>query len=208
MPIRAVIFDVGGVLVRTEDQAPRVKWEERLGLERGGLSRAVFESETSARASIGQATVADIWRSVASTFQLNEKEVEDLERDFWAGDRVDQELTTFLRSLRPRYKTALLTNAWPSARLEMKKRRLVDAVDDIIVSAEEGVLKPDPRIYRIAAERLGVRPEQAVFVDDVAENTEGARAAGMHAVQFKLVDYGSTATFIRQLREYIESKNE
>ncbi len=205
MAIRAVIFDVGGVILRTEDQAPRIKWEERLGLERRGLSRAVFDSDASARASIGKATVADVWESVASTLKLSDAELAELQRDFWAGDQVDQELVTFLRSLRPRYKTALLTNAWPDARLTLQKRNLVDAVDDVIVSSEEGVAKPDPRIYRVAAERLGIRPDEAVFVDDVAENIEGARAVGMHAVQFKLGDYGSTAAFVRHLREYIES---
>jgi epoxide hydrolase-like predicted phosphatase len=206
MHIRAVIFDVGGVIVRTEDQAPREKWEKRLGLERRGLARAVFDSDASMRASIGKATVAEIWKSVGSSFQLDEAELAELQRDFWTGDRVDQEFVSFLRSLRPRYKTALLTNAWPDARLALQKRDLMGSVDDVIVSAEEGVVKPDPRIYRIAAERLGVRPEEAVFVDDVAENVEGARAVGMHGVQFNLGDYGSTAAFLRHLQEYIESQ--
>ncbi len=207
MTIRAVIFDVGGVLLRTEDQTPRIKWEERLGLERGGLSRAVFDSNASARASNGKSTVADVWKSVASTLKLSDAELAELQRDFWAGDQVDQELVAFLRSLRPRYKTALLTNAWPDARLALKMRHLTDVVDDVIISAEEGVAKPDPRIYRVAAERLGIRPDEAVFVDDVAENIEGARAVGMHGVQFNLGDYGSSAAFIRRLQEYVESKD-
>lgn len=207
MAVRAVIFDVGGVILRTEDQGPREKWEKRFGLERRGLARAVFESEASARASIGEATVEEIWTSVGSRFHLSEAELAELRRDFWAGDRVDQELVAFLRSLHPRYKTALLTNAWPDARLGLQQRNLTEIVDDVVISAEEGVVKPDPRIYRIAAERLGVRPEEAVFIDDVAENVEGARAVGMHVIQFNLSAYGSTAAFVRRLREYIESND-
>jgi HAD superfamily hydrolase (TIGR01509 family) len=58
-------------------------------------------------------------------------------------------------------------------------------VDDILISAEVGLAKPDPRIYRLAAERLGVRPDEAVFVDDFAANVEGARAVGMRAIHFR-----------------------
>ena len=53
-----------------------------------------------------------------------------------------------------------------------------------MVSAEEGAAKPDPAIYRIALRRLGVKPREAVFVDDVAANVEAACALGMHGVQF------------------------
>ena len=48
-----------------------------------------------------------------------------------------------------------------------------------------GLAKPDPRIYRLALERLRVAPEQAVFIDDVAANVEGARQVGMHAIRFQ-----------------------
>ncbi|MHB8648340.1 MAG: HAD-IA family hydrolase, partial [Thermomicrobiales bacterium] len=58
-------------------------------------------------------------------------------------------------------------------------------VDGMIFSDEEGIAKPDPRIYRLAAERLGVRPEESLFVDDVLGNIEGARAVGMIAVHFR-----------------------
>ncbi len=208
MAIKAVIFDVGGVIVRTEDLGPRSKWEARLGLKPWGLAQLVFESEASFQASVGKLTVPDIWKSVGARLKLGEAEIAELQHDFWAGDRADQELVAFLQSLRPRYKTALLTNAWPDARLTLTKRYHLDIVDDIVVSAEESVVKPDPRIYRIAAERLGVLPEQAVFVDDVEENIAGARAAGMHGIQFKLSKFGSTAAFIRHLEEYVQVRED
>jgi HAD superfamily hydrolase (TIGR01509 family) len=55
----------------------------------------------------------------------------------------------------------------------------------VIISAEVGLAKPDPRIYQLALERLGVDPPEAVFVDDFLRNVEAARAAGLHAVHFK-----------------------
>jgi HAD superfamily hydrolase (TIGR01509 family) len=57
-------------------------------------------------------------------------------------------------------------------------------VDDIIISAEEGIIKPDRRIYQIALDRLGAEPDTTLFVDDYPANVKGARDLGMKAVHF------------------------
>ena len=94
-------------------------------------------------------------------------------------------MIAFVSSLRPRYKTALLSNAWPEARASLEKRRGLGAVADVLIlSCEEQLMKPDTRIYQLAAERLGVAPEEALFVDDHLPNVEGARDAGMRAVHY------------------------
>jgi putative hydrolase of the HAD superfamily len=61
---------------------------------------------------------------------------------------------------------------------------VAEAFDHIVVSAEVGLIKPDPRIYRLALDGLGVSSEEAVFVDDMAENITGAEAVGMRGVRF------------------------
>jgi len=199
MSIRAVIFDMGGVILRTESQAGRRKWEQRLGLKERGLSDIVFGSEASARASIGLGTEADVWKNIASVFHLSGDQLQELERDFWADDRIDAALVEFIRGLRPRCKTAILSNAWSGARAAISNEfGLGAAVDAIIVSAEEGIAKPDARIYHIAAERLGVLQAEAVFVDDMAENVDAARAVGMRGVQFK-----NTAQVIAEVKSIL-----
>jgi putative hydrolase of the HAD superfamily len=183
--IKAVLFDFGGVLMRTEDPAGRRKWEERLGLAEHELARRVFESEVSLRASRGELPASAVWEHVAQTLKLDAAQAAECRRDFWAGDRLDAELVALIKALRPRYKTAILSNAWSDARDNFTRLFGLDqAVDLIIISAEEGLAKPDPRLYERAAERLGVRPDEAVFVDDFAENVEAARAVGMHAVHY------------------------
>lgn len=57
--------------------------------------------------------------------------------------------------------------------------------DGIVVSGFEGVIKPDPRIFRILCERYGVAPESAVFIDDVARNAQAASALGIHGIHFR-----------------------
>jgi 2-haloacid dehalogenase len=61
---------------------------------------------------------------------------------------------------------------------------MFDRFRDIVVSGDEKLMKPDPAIYRLALERFGLRPEEAVFVDDNRDNVAGAAALGIHAILF------------------------
>ena len=184
-PVRAVLFDFGGVLVRTEDRSGLRKWEQRLGLPEVGAEEAVFNSEAGRRASLGAVPEAAVWAEVARRFQLDQASLVEFQRDFWSGDRLDRELVGYLTGLRPRYLTGLLSNAWSGARAAFTETfGLGEAVNVMIISAEVGVAKPAARIYHLAAQALEVRPEQAVFVDDFPQNVDGARAIGMNAIQF------------------------
>lgn len=57
--------------------------------------------------------------------------------------------------------------------------------EGVVVSGDEKVIKPDPRIYQLLINRYAIQPDKAVFIDDVPRNVEGARAAGLHAVRFE-----------------------
>jgi putative hydrolase of the HAD superfamily len=183
--IRAVIFDIGGVLVRTEDLEPRRAWERRFGLPEWGLAKIVFEGDAAIRAALGQAPEAAPWLAAAEKLNLSASELAQLREDFWKGDYYDHALLAFIGALRPRYKTGIISNAWPGVRQIHQPYINASIFDAILYSAEEGVAKPTPEIYQRALTRLSVRPEEAVFVDDVQENVEAARAVGMHGVQFK-----------------------
>ena len=146
----------------------------------------MFRNEVAQQAATGRGGWEDVWAWVGAHSGLSDSDRAALARDFFSGDRLDQELVDFIRDLRPRLRTALLTNAFGAARHELTHRwKIADAFDAIIVSAEEGVIKPHPRIYRLALERLGVAPQEALFIDDVEENVVGARAVGMHALRFE-----------------------
>lgn len=184
MGIRAVFFDLGGVIVRTEYQAPRQHLAERLGMEFEDLVRLVFESETSRTASIGAISEDAHWEAVARRLK-RPQETAAIRAEFFAGDVLDHALINFIRSLRPRRKTGLISNAWSGLREYIVQQKFEDAFDSLVVSAEVGVMKPKAEIYLFALEQLGVSPGEAVFVDDFIENVDGARAVGMSAVHFK-----------------------
>lgn len=196
--IRAVIFDYGGVLVRVEDRSVHQRWEERLVLTEGNLPAEVWDSDISVEAALGLATPDDVWAYLAERFGLTADAIGELRRDFFAADVLDERLVAFIRSLRPRYKTAILSNAWSDARDVFTRVHGLDTVvDTILISAEVGLLKPDPRMFALAAARLGVAPQEAIFVDDVPRNVDGAQAAGMHGIHFQSTD--QTTAEIRRL---------
>jgi putative hydrolase of the HAD superfamily len=186
MSIRAVVFDFGGVIVRTEDVAGRLAWAQRLGVAPEALYHAVFDSEAAAEATVGGVPAEAVWASVGRAFALDQDALAQLRTDFFAGDRRDDALVAFIRSLRPAFRTGLLSNAWSDGRAIIAGRfGLADAVDDLVISAEVHLAKPDARIFELSAARLGVRPDETVFVDDFLHNIDGARGVGMHAVHFR-----------------------
>src|SRR5207253_561570 len=91
-----------------------------------------------------------------------------------------------IRRLRGRYRMSVLSNADLSLAQRLRDAGIWDLFDDVIVSAEVGVAKPEPRIYALAAERLGLPPAECVFIDDAERNVDAARATGMHAVYFRV----------------------
>lgn len=203
MTIRAVFFDVGGVLIREENHDKRHEWEARLGLPREQVTHAVFDSEEAARAAVGEIPEEDLWKSVARRLGLRNDQLADFQRDFWDGGRFDTELAQFIQALRPHYKTGIISNAWSDARPDLNRQFNLDSlVDDAIFSAEVKLVKPDPRIYRLALGRLRVQPEEAVFVDDVLENVQAAQALGMKGVQFK-----STQQVIDEIQSWARAES-
>ncbi|MGD2253754.1 MAG: HAD family phosphatase [Anaerolineales bacterium] len=198
--IRAIIWDLGGVLVRTHDHSSRARWEERLGLKPHELERLVFEGQMGKLAAIGKAQAADVWRDVADQLGIPAFERKQLVHDFWGGDRLDRDLAAYIRSLRPRYRTGLLSNAWSNLRQFLETEwQIADAFDHIVISAEVGWAKPDPRIYNLSLEGLSVAAHEAVFVDDFDENLAAARELGIQTVHFRTRDQ-----VLRELAELLK----
>jgi len=184
--IRALIFDYGGVIMRTQSQEPRRRLAERLGVSTEELYRAVFDSEAIKRVELGKLTALECGQEVLTRFGLDsEEEIHGFWSEFFSGDALDGQLVAHIRHWRRHYKTALLSNFAGNLRDYVHSRLGIgDCFDEIIVSARVGLRKPDPRIYQLALQRLQVEAHEAVFVDDMLVNVEGALAVGLRAIRF------------------------
>ncbi|MCL4507386.1 MAG: HAD family phosphatase [Chloroflexi bacterium] len=196
--VEAVIFDIGGVLVRTENWSGRRKWERLLGLAEYALSTLVFDSPEAVRACTGVGSDDAVWVQLADRFGLSGDQLKMLRADFWSGDRPNVELLAYIKKLRSRVKTGVLSNAWPEMRdLNEQRFGLRDVVDHTRYSFQIGLLKPQREAYTAILQQLGTTPAASAFVDDSAANIRGAGELGMRTVHF--VDTASAIVALERL---------
>jgi HAD superfamily hydrolase (TIGR01509 family) len=184
--IKAVIFDMGGVILRTVDPAPREALAKRLGVARQDLEMAIFTGPTSLQSEIGELSDVEHWETIAALYHQPIESWPQLYNEFFGGDDLDRELVDYIRGLRKKVQVGLLSNAWVNGRQKLIKLYgdFLDIFDVSVFSSEIGLRKPDERAFQAVLDKLGVVPEEAVFVDDVPHNTAGAAEMGIHAVLF------------------------
>jgi epoxide hydrolase-like predicted phosphatase len=116
--------------------------------------------------------------------RLGLKDPEGLIDSMFAGMQPDEPMVAACRQIRASgMLTGLITNSWSTSHYDRKL--LGELFDTTVISAEVHMHKPQPEIYRLAAERIEVEPEKCIFVDDLRENCEGAEAVGMTAVRHR-----------------------
>jgi epoxide hydrolase-like predicted phosphatase len=203
VPIRGVIFDIGGVLETTPPTGWEDRWSGSLGIRRDQLE-ARLEPIFLAGAT-GGAALPEIEDQIRLTLGLDDATLAELMDDLWTDylGTLNHQLANYFSRLRPRYRTAILSNSFVGAReREQELYGFAEMCDVIVYSHEEGLLKPDARFYRIACDRLGVGAEDCVLLDDVPANVDGARVVGMHAITFVHNEQA-----IRELNELLDRHN-
>jgi epoxide hydrolase-like predicted phosphatase len=186
MTIKAIVFDIGGVLEITPGLALTERWEGRLGLPPGGINQQLEDIWSAG--GIGTISEADVHQALAERLGLDERQVGEFMAQLWHEylGTANTELIEYARRLRPRFRTGILSNSFVGARQrEQAAYGFEDLVDDIIYSHECGLSKPDPAIYALTCERLRAAPEQTVLIDDYEPNVAGARQVGIHAVHHR-----------------------
>jgi HAD superfamily hydrolase (TIGR01509 family) len=182
----AVIFDWGGVLMRTEDYTPRHNWDRRLGLPAGTVESVVHGIGAWQQAQQGKLSPDAYWAAVGAELKLEADQLNELRQDFYCGDRLNENLVTLIRRLRRGDDIAigLLSNNIADLREELIQTGLNALFDAVVISAEIGVMKPAPAAYDAILGRLNLSPHEALLVDDSPANVAGAQAIGMKAVLF------------------------
>lgn len=202
-PIKAIIFDFGGVFYHIPDMSWISRWLKLLGIKDDGIISSWLtspnDSEFVRDVMTGRISEADVWKMAAEQWHINVHLLNRIRKSLISKKRFNQPLAEYLNTLRPKYHTAILSNAGTDARdTMMGVYDMEDRVDTIIISAEEGMAKPDHDIYRLTVDRIGIQPEEAVFIDDMVENVESARLFGLNAVHFR-----ETRQAISEIEEYL-----
>ena len=197
MSIRAVIFDIGGVLLHKVDDQQKEQREQRSGLSERELIRAMEKLGLAQAATHGKISEHQLWQRTAEYLGLTEAEIDQIKARYHPVERLNTELVTYLQSLRPRYKTALLSNAWPGTREVLARKFGMDTItDELLFSYEAGWSKPDARIYQLILLRLRVEANETIFVDDKPANVDAAELLGMQGIVFR--DTAQTITALQK----------
>lgn len=186
MTIRAVAFDIGDVLERIDPiQCFTQPWRDRLGMSEAAFEAALASVDPDRASRVGSLSEAELTRQYAAALGLSAAQTADFMADMWnwyCGE-LDTELVRFAASLRPGFRTGILSNSVDGARREEQARYQFEQLVDIVVySHEVGVAKPDPRAFRLLCDGLGVQPDELVYLDDVPGHIDVARALGIHGI--------------------------
>lgn len=186
-PIRAVVFDLGGVCI---DWDPRYLYRKLFGGDEAAMERFLAEvcnQEWNAEQDSGRP-----WAEAIESLSREHPESRVLIEAFrerWAemlGGAVD-DTVEILDELRTAGVPIFALSNWSAETFPLARPRFafLDWFDGIVISGAEGVRKPDPRIFRLLLERHDLEPGATAFVDDVAENVVAAEAIGMVGVVYR-----------------------
>jgi epoxide hydrolase-like predicted phosphatase len=181
----AVLFDFGGVLTTSvwDSFAAFLRAE---GLDPDTIKN-LFRSDPEALKDLRQLETGEMTESeFEKSFgrRLGLKDPDHLIDSMFAGMQPDPPMVAAVKELRAAgLLTGLISNSWSTSHYD--RAMLKELFDTSVISAEVHMHKPQPEIYRLAVERLGVEPAECIFVDDLRENCEGAEAVGMTAVRHR-----------------------
>ncbi|MFB6716452.1 HAD family hydrolase [Streptomyces sp. NPDC056237] len=186
MELCCVVLDIGGVLEMTPATGWEGAWERRLGLPPGAVHERL--GDVWEAGSVGTVGESGVRARVAADLGLDPVQTEAFMADLWDEylGSPNEELIDYVRTLASRCRLGILSNSFVGAREREEKRYGFGAlVHDIVYSHEIGILKPAAGAFELTCARLGVRPADCLFIDDVVVNVTAARAVGIRGLLFE-----------------------
>lgn len=171
---KAIIFDCFGVLYLDAKQSL---------LNTVPADRSQELADIFMQNNYGMMSRSDYIKAVAKISGMSEEEFETFTKH---EHRLNSALIAHIHELKKNYKVGLLSNIgrdWITDFFDT--HQLHDLFDEVVLSGDEGITKPHPRIYEIMAERIGFEPGQCLMIDDIQANCDGADAAGMQTIHYR-----------------------
>lgn len=192
----AVIFDLDGV-IRDWNDEDMYDMEASFGLPPGTILSTGFGADLGPAATTGRLTYREWMDEIRRRVIDEHGESVAGALDEWEANVgvVDTEMLAVLRAVRRHCTAAVLSNGTTRLRRDLHALDLVDEFDIIFNTAEIGIAKPDPAVFHHVVVQLDTTTDDVVFIDDLIENVEGARAAGIRAHQH--TDRATTVEFLR-----------
>ncbi len=183
--LRAVAVDYGGVLVEDlSDRIPRIA--QALGIPEERVVTALYGKNKSLwkRIKTGQISESERWANARRVLDVSDETLRWIEKEF-LSIRVRTTLIDYLRTLKGALRLAIVSNAQPSYTDTWRTLGFGEIFDEMINSSEVGLAKPDPGIFALTLDRLGVAPSECAMLDDKEENVHAAESAGLRGIVYE-----------------------
>jgi putative hydrolase of the HAD superfamily len=182
---KAIIFDFGRVISAPKPSSLFRSYEDELGLEPGTINSIMFDSQAWQDALVGRKTVEEFWHEIGPELGLNSvKEVDAFRHRYRADEEINEGVLDLISRLHGNYKLAVLSNAPPGLAHWLADWKLLNFFEVVFCSGDEGIAKPDPTAFELTLERLRLKPDEVVFIDDTLEHVEASRKMGLHGILF------------------------
>jgi HAD superfamily hydrolase (TIGR01509 family) len=183
-PVRALLFDLGGVVIRVDFGRVLRAWARSAGCDPAGLRERFTFDEAYQRHERGELDAAGYFAALRRTLglRLSDEDFTAGWNDLYAG--AVPGVAAMLAAASEHLPLYAFTNSNPTHQREWTAQYAeeLSGFRDIYVSSELGLRKPDHAAFTAVAGRTGFRPAEILFFDDTAENVTGAQAAGLQAV--------------------------
>jgi len=178
--IKAIIFDWGGVLIKSPSKGIREYCAKQLGTNPEKFWDVVRLNIKAFQTGLSE---KEFWKKVCGELKIQEPKKPLWKIAIESAYEENEEIIDLIKRLKPLYKIGMLTNTEkPSVSIFEGKN--YPFFDDIVFSCRVGITKPDDMIYLLAAKRLGCEPDEIIFIDDRQENVDGATNIGMQGILF------------------------
>ena len=184
--IKAIIFDMGGVLLLNDINAVYERLAENLNIEPKLLLDLIRQNRSKFMS--GKYSTEGFAKLIKDRFKLENDVAEiinEWKESFEQLMKLNDELFNLINRLKQNYKIAMLTDAPQLHSIINKKKRLYESFDPCVISCEVGLVKPAREIYELILKELRCEPSECLFVDDSAFNIETAKEIGFRTILFR-----------------------
>lgn len=173
--MKAFIFDFAGVIA----PGPLIGWIKKIPAED---PRKKLFKDNSIKWDLGHLNESEFYAVISQITGTAPEKVWDT---YYENSLVHTDVVTLIKRLKKNYKIALFSdNFAPLLRKMLKKHELTELFDEILISSEHTMKKPDPKFFELMLSMVHAKKDEVIFIDDTAENIKAAQKLGIHSILF------------------------
>jgi len=187
--IKGVVFDVGGVLIKETDKQIYSKISREINISHNKLEEIIEKNLSPIER--GYCSILDFWKKICRDLRIKKPSPQKLAKVFLShyqrSAKIQKQVLAITLKLKRNYKLGIISNTINEHAAINKKRGFFKYFHVVILSSKVGLIKPERKIYQLAAKLLRLKPKNIMFIDDQSKNIGPAKKFGFDAVRFTSV---------------------